>query len=110
MACRSTMPAGSPGKPPRSASGGTILPDLPTDLPDQPTDLNPINPDGPTNLIDPDDFRHVLGHFCTGVTIITTVGPHGPAGFACQAFAALSLTPPLVMFCPSRTSSTWPAI
>ena len=31
-------------------------------------------------------------------------------GFACQAFAALSLTPPLVLFCPSRTSSTWPAI
>src|SRR5215471_5010920 len=97
MAGRSMTPAGSPGKPPRSASGGTTLPD-------PPTDLNPANP------ISPDDFRHVLGHFCTGVTIITTMGAHGPAGFACQAFAALSLTPPLVLFCPSRTSSTWPVI
>ena len=34
----------------------------------------------------------------------------GPAGFACQAFAALSLEPPLVLFCPSRSSVTWPVI
>jgi len=87
------------------------LPDQPTNLPDPlPTDLNRTNPDGPSNPIGPDDFRHVLGHFCTGVTVITTAGPQGPAGFACQAFAALSLTPPLVLFCPSRTSSTWPVI
>ena len=33
-----------------------------------------------------------------------------PAGFACQAFAALSLDPPLVLFCPSQTSATWPRI
>jgi 3-hydroxy-9,10-secoandrosta-1,3,5(10)-triene-9,17-dione monooxygenase reductase component len=56
-------------------------------------------------------FRQVLGHFCTGVTVITTVDSDGsPAGFACQAFAALSLDPPLVVFCPSRTSSTWRVI
>ncbi len=53
----------------------------------------------------------MLGHFCTGVTVITTVDPDGrPAGFACQSFAALSLDPPLVLFCPSRTSATWPRI
>src|SRR5579859_7701465 len=92
MAGRSTTPAGSPGKPPRSASGGTTLPDRPTE---------------PNGTIDPDGFRQVLGHFCTGVTVITT---EGPAGFACQAFAALSLAPPLVLFCPGKTSSTWPAI
>jgi 3-hydroxy-9,10-secoandrosta-1,3,5(10)-triene-9,17-dione monooxygenase reductase component len=49
-------------------------------------------------------FRQVLGHFCTGVTVITAAGPGGPAGFACQAFAALSLDPPLVLFCPGRSS------
>ncbi len=55
-------------------------------------------------------FRQVLGHFCTGVTVITTADGAGPAGFACQAFAALSLAPPLVLFCPSRSSATWPVI
>jgi len=60
---------------------------------------------------EPARFRQVLGHFCTGVTVITTVDPHGrPAGFACQSFAALSLAPPLVLFCPGRTSATWPRI
>jgi 3-hydroxy-9,10-secoandrosta-1,3,5(10)-triene-9,17-dione monooxygenase reductase component len=55
-------------------------------------------------------FRQVLGHFCTGVTVITTMDAEGPAGFACQAFTALSLDPPLVLFCPSRASATWQRI
>jgi 3-hydroxy-9,10-secoandrosta-1,3,5(10)-triene-9,17-dione monooxygenase reductase component len=55
-------------------------------------------------------YRHVLGHFCTGVTVVTGVDDGRPAGFACQAFAALSLTPPLVLFCPGTSSRTWPAI
>ena len=56
---------------------------------------------------DPDRFRQVLGHFCTGVTVITTTDGAGPAGFTCQSFAAVSLDPPLVLFCPGRSSSTW---
>ena len=60
--------------------------------------------------IDPRAFRQVLGQFCTGITIITTVHDEVPIGFACQSFAALSLEPPLVLFCPSRTSATWPLI
>jgi 3-hydroxy-9,10-secoandrosta-1,3,5(10)-triene-9,17-dione monooxygenase reductase component len=59
---------------------------------------------------EPARFRQVLGHFCTGVTVITTVDENQPVGFACQSFAALSLDPPLVLFCPSRTSGTWPRI
>jgi 3-hydroxy-9,10-secoandrosta-1,3,5(10)-triene-9,17-dione monooxygenase reductase component len=55
-------------------------------------------------------YRHVLGHFCTGVTVVTALDGQGPVGFACQSFAALSLDPPLVLFCPSRSSRTWPAI
>jgi len=55
-------------------------------------------------------FRQVLGHFCTGVTVITTMDADGLAGFACQAFTALSLDPPLVLFCPSRSSVTWQRI
>jgi 3-hydroxy-9,10-secoandrosta-1,3,5(10)-triene-9,17-dione monooxygenase reductase component len=59
---------------------------------------------------EPGRFRRVLGHFCTGVTVVTTLDEDGPAGFACQSFAAVSLEPPLVLFCPSRTSVSWPRI
>ncbi len=59
---------------------------------------------------DPQRFRQVLGHFATGVTIIAGVDGDDPVGFACQAFAALSLEPPLVLFCPGKSSGTWPRI
>jgi 3-hydroxy-9,10-secoandrosta-1,3,5(10)-triene-9,17-dione monooxygenase reductase component len=61
---------------------------------------------------EPRRFRQVLGHFCTGVTVITALAgdTREPVGFACQSFAAVSLDPPLVLFCPSRTSATWPRI
>ncbi|GAB36046.1 3-hydroxy-9,10-secoandrosta-1,3,5(10)-triene-9,17-dione monooxygenase reductase subunit [Gordonia otitidis] len=56
-------------------------------------------------------FRTAMGQFCTGVTVITTLTADGaPSGFACQSFAALSLDPPLVLFCPQRTSRTWKVI
>jgi 3-hydroxy-9,10-secoandrosta-1,3,5(10)-triene-9,17-dione monooxygenase reductase component len=60
--------------------------------------------------IDARTFRHVLGQFCTGITIITTVHDDEPVGFACQSFAALSLDPPLVLFCPTKQSRSWQAI
>jgi len=59
---------------------------------------------------EPQKFRQVLGHFCTGITVITAVDDGEPVGFSCQAFAALSLDPPLVVFCPAVTSSSWPRI
>jgi 3-hydroxy-9,10-secoandrosta-1,3,5(10)-triene-9,17-dione monooxygenase reductase component len=55
-------------------------------------------------------YREVLGHFATGVTVVTTVDRGVPVGFTCQAFAALSLEPPLVAFAPAKTSATWPRI
>ncbi len=64
-----------------------------------------------TQTVEPAAFRHALGHFCTGVTVIAAVGTDGePIGFACQSFAALSLDPPLVLFCPGKASRTWPLI
>jgi 3-hydroxy-9,10-secoandrosta-1,3,5(10)-triene-9,17-dione monooxygenase reductase component len=62
---------------------------------------------GEVPAVDSARFRRVLGHFCTGVTVVTGAGP---VGFACQAFAALSLDPPLVLFCPGAGSATWPRI
>ncbi|MEG3627345.1 flavin reductase family protein [Streptomyces poriticola] len=58
-------------------------------------------------------FRRVLGNFATGVTVVTApaaAGSPGPAGFACQSFASLSLDPPLVVFLVGRSSTTWPRI
>ena len=63
-----------------------------------------------TTTIDAAAFRKALGHFCTGVTVVTAMNDAEPVGFACQSFAALSLDPPLVLFCPGRTSRTWPLI
>ncbi len=60
--------------------------------------------------IDPRAFRNALGQFCTGITIITTVHDDAPVGFACQSFAALSLDPPMVLFCPTKLSRSWAAI
>ncbi|TQM36964.1 flavin reductase family protein [Pseudonocardia cypriaca] len=55
-------------------------------------------------------MRAVLGHFASGVVVITASGPDGPLGFTCQSFSSLSLEPPLVSFCPAGTSTTWPRI
>ncbi|MEU8774984.1 flavin reductase family protein [Streptomyces sp. NPDC048606] len=63
--------------------------------------------------VSPAEFRAVLGNFASGVTIITAPPGEddgGPAGFACQSFASLSLDPPLVTFMVARTSTTWPRI
>lgn len=58
----------------------------------------------------PRDMRAVLGHFCTGIAVITGHDGQRPVGFTCQSVTSVSLDPPYVSFCPSRGSSTWPLI
>jgi 3-hydroxy-9,10-secoandrosta-1,3,5(10)-triene-9,17-dione monooxygenase reductase component len=58
---------------------------------------------------DPALFRRVLSHFATGVVVVTAFDD-GPIGMTCQSFSSLSLDPPLVVFCPAHTSTTWPRI
>ncbi|RVU15745.1 flavin reductase [Streptomyces antnestii] len=59
----------------------------------------------------PEDLKSALAGFCTGVAVITALGPDGrPAGMAVQSFSSVSLDPPLVCFCPAHTSTTWPRI
>ena len=60
--------------------------------------------------IDPKRFRSVLGHLPTGVTAITAYGEDGPEGMAANAVTSVSLDPPLILFCPAKTSTTWPRI
>ena len=57
-----------------------------------------------------EEFRSVLGHFATGVTIITAMDGGEPTGVAANSFTSVSLDPPLVLFCVARTSTTWPRI
>jgi 3-hydroxy-9,10-secoandrosta-1,3,5(10)-triene-9,17-dione monooxygenase reductase component len=59
-----------------------------------------------SSAIDQAKFRQVLGHFPTGVCVVTTSTGAGPAGFAVGSFASVSLDPPLILFCASRQSST----
>jgi 3-hydroxy-9,10-secoandrosta-1,3,5(10)-triene-9,17-dione monooxygenase reductase component len=61
-------------------------------------------------VISQEHYRASLGHFCTGVTIVTAHGDDGPAGLTCQSFSALSLDPPLILVCPGKSSSSWPKI
>jgi len=55
-------------------------------------------------------FRTVLGHFCSGITVVTAVDEGEPVGLTCQSFASVSLDPPLVLFVPSKGSHSWPRI
>ena len=45
----------------------------------------------------PDEFRLVMGHFATGVSVVTTFDGEKPAGITVNAFSSVSLEPPLVM-------------
>ena len=60
--------------------------------------------------IDSGRFREVLGHFATGITVVTAMHGAEPVGFTCQAFTALSLEPPMVALAPGKTSTSWPRI
>ena len=67
-------------------------------------------PEDPPPAVDPARMREVLGHFASGVTVVTAVTGADPIGFTCQSFSSLSLDPPLVAFAPARTSRTWPRL
>ncbi len=57
-------------------------------------------------MLDPDDFRSVLGRFASGVTIVTARTRDGrDHGITVTAFCSLSLAPPLVLVCIDRAAS-----
>ena len=62
-------------------------------------------------MISADDFRRVLGHFATGVTIVTTHDADlRPTGLTASAFSSVSLDPPLVLICVDHKSQSYPAL
>ena len=50
-------------------------------------------------LVEPQHFRDVMGHFATGVTVVTATGPDGPVGMTANAVCSLSLDPLLALVC-----------
>jgi 4-nitrophenol 2-monooxygenase / 4-nitrocatechol 4-monooxygenase, reductase component len=66
---------------------------------------------GAVALVSAAEFRHAMGHFATGVTVVTTATADGrAAGTTVSAVSSLSLDPPLVLVCLDRASLTLQAI
>ncbi|HVH11651.1 MAG TPA: flavin reductase family protein [Longimicrobium sp.] len=58
-------------------------------------------------MIDESEFRRVIGHFATGVAVVTTCrGDGSAAGLTVSAVASVSLDPTLVLVCVDRVSDT----
>lgn len=61
--------------------------------------------------IDPSTFRTTMGHYPTGVCVITSIGDDGRAlGMTVGTFTSVSIDPPLIGFFPDKKSSSWPEI
>lgn len=62
-------------------------------------------------MVASDDFRRVLSHFATGVTIVTTRDTDGrPTGLTVSAFCSVSLDPPQILVCVDHKSQSYPAL
>ena len=55
---------------------------------------------------DPTKQRKIMGHFATGVTVVTTDGEAGSHGLTANAVASLSLDPPLVLVAVDKAAAT----
>ena len=64
----------------------------------------PVNTLAP---VDPAAYRDVLGHYPTGVTVVTAFDGDEPVGMVVGTFTSVSLDPPLVAFMPTRGSGTY---
>ena len=58
-------------------------------------------------VISQKEFRRVLGHFATGVTVVTMRKRSGKYwGFTVNSFTSVSLDPPLVLVCVDQASES----
>jgi flavin reductase (DIM6/NTAB) family NADH-FMN oxidoreductase RutF len=55
-------------------------------------------------------FRAVMGHFATGVAVVTGLGPEGAVGMTTNALSSLSLRPLLILVCFDNTARTLPVV
>lgn len=68
---------------------------------------NNTTPEAAANTFDPRDFRDVMGHYPTGVVVVTGMVDDAPVGMVVGTFSSVSLDPPLVSFMPMTTSETY---
>jgi 3-hydroxy-9,10-secoandrosta-1,3,5(10)-triene-9,17-dione monooxygenase reductase component len=61
-------------------------------------------------VIEPARLRSIMGRFCTGLAVVTGCESDQPYGLLVQSLTSVSLDPPLVLFCPQKTSTSWPRI
>jgi 4-nitrophenol 2-monooxygenase / 4-nitrocatechol 4-monooxygenase, reductase component len=62
-------------------------------------------------VLGPNDFRRVMSHFASGVTIITAWdAEQRPTGLTASSFTSVSLEPPLILVCVSQKAHSYPAI
>jgi flavin reductase (DIM6/NTAB) family NADH-FMN oxidoreductase RutF len=55
----------------------------------------------------PDEFKAVMRHFPTGVTVVTSVRDGEPRGVTVSAFASVSADPPMVLICINREARSY---
>ncbi|MFC9978454.1 flavin reductase family protein [Gordonia sp. NPDC127522] len=60
--------------------------------------------------LSPAALRKVWSNFATGVAVIAAADGTTPIGFTCQSVVSVSLDPPLLSLCPSKSSTTWPRV
>ena len=63
-----------------------------------------------TTAIEPSRFREALGHYASGITVITSHIEGEPLGFTCQSFYSVSMSPPLVSFSVMASSASYPGM
>jgi flavin reductase (DIM6/NTAB) family NADH-FMN oxidoreductase RutF len=63
-----------------------------------------------TMAVDPFVFRRVMGHFPTGVTVLTTLDGGVPHGMTANSVTSVSLDPVLILVCLMREARTALAI
>jgi len=56
--------------------------------------------------IEPQDFRHIIGHFMSGVSVITTSLDGQKYGLTASAVTSLSLEPPMLIVCINQNAGT----
>ncbi len=63
-----------------------------------------------STAIEPLSFREALGHYASGITVITSHNDGELIGFTCQSFHSVSMSPPLVSFNVMSSSASYPRI